>query len=77
MRIPVRLHNRLRTLLPPEAQGRTELDLPEGSTLRDVLEALDIELRYPAAVNGAIEADLDRVLGEGETVAVFAPIGGG
>jgi sulfur carrier protein ThiS len=77
MRIPVRLHNRLRTLLPPEAQGRTELVLPEGSTVRDVLETMDIEPRYPAAVNGAIEPDLDRVLVEGDKVAVFAPIGGG
>ena len=77
MRIPVRLYNMLRMRLPPEAQGRTEIELPQGSTLRDALEALDIELRYPAAVNGTIERDLRRVLNDGDQVSVFAPIGGG
>ena len=77
IRVSVRLYNRLQRLLPPEADGRTELDLPEGSKVRDVYTIFDIARPYPIAVNGVMERDLDRVLQEGDQVFVFAPIAGG
>ena len=77
IRVSVRLYNRLQLLLPPEAEGRTELDLPEGTKVQDVLGILDIQRSYPIAVNGVIERDPDRILEEGDQVSVFSPIGGG
>ncbi len=77
IRIAVRLYNRLQRLLPPEMDGRTELELPKGSTLRHVYEALDLPRPYPMAVNGMIEPNLDRILEEGDSVSVFSPAGGG
>jgi len=77
IRVQVKLHSSLRLLLPPEAKGQAELDLPQGSTLADVLEVLGIERRMPVAVNGMIRTDLDYPIGERDQIAVFAPIGGG
>lgn len=77
IRVSVRLYNRLQRLLPPEAQGKTELTLAEGSSLKDVCEILKIERSYPIAVNGVLERDLDRILEQGDLVSAFAPIGGG
>ena len=77
IRVSIRLYNRLQRLLPPEADGRTELELPEGSRVKDVYGELDLELPYPIAVNGMIERDPERVLEDGDQVSVFSPISGG
>jgi len=77
IRVSVRLYNRLQFLLPPEADGRTELELPEGSKVKDVYGILGISRPYPIAVNGVIERDPDRILEQGDQVAVFAPVSGG
>lgn len=77
IRVSVRLYNRLQRLLSPEADGRTELDLPEGSKVKDVYGMLGLSRPYPIAVNGVIERDPERVLEEGDQVSVFSPVSGG
>jgi sulfur carrier protein ThiS len=77
IRVSVRLYNRLERLLPPEAEGRTELDLPEGSNVKDVCGMLGITRHYPVAVNGVIAREQERILEDGDQISVFAPIGGG
>ncbi len=77
IRVSVRLYNRLQLLLPPEMGGKTELELPEGSTLGEVFGALGLPRPFPIAVNGVIEPNLDRTLEEGDSVSVFAPASGG
>jgi len=71
-----------------EAAGRSEmeLELKDNSTLRDLIAVLDeiipgLAERFErggalAAVNGAF-AKPDRVLSEGDVVAVFPPVSGG
>lgn len=77
VRVSVRLYNRLQLLLPPETEGKTVLDLAEGSTIKDVYEMLHIAHPCPIAVNGVIETNLDRFLEDGDQVSLFSPIGGG
>ena len=77
IRVSVRLYNRLQRLLPPEANGRTELELPEGSKVKDVYGALDLERPYPIAVNGTIEREPERLLEDGDRISVFSPVSGG
>lgn len=77
MRIYVRLPTALR-VTASEARGEMELDVPEGSTIQDVLTSLQITRRLPVAVNnGVIERDRERILEEGDKVELFVLIGGG
>ena len=77
IRVYARLYNRLQFLLPPEADGSTELELPDGSTVQDLYRSLGITRRYPTVVNGVMQKDTDRILQDGDQVAVFAPVSGG
>jgi thiamine biosynthesis protein ThiS len=77
MQIKVVLFSVFRDKLPPEKRGRTTIELPEGATVRDALEKLDIHIHAIVAVNGEIERDWDTLLKEGDEIRVFRPIGGG
>ena len=58
--------------------NRTAMDLPEGSSLRDLILQLEIpekEVSLPL-VNGQY-SPLDRVLAAGDIVALFPAVGGG
>jgi molybdopterin converting factor small subunit len=58
--------------------NRTEMDLPEGTPLRDLILQLEIpekEVSLPL-VNGQY-SPLDRVLAAGDVVALFPAVGGG
>lgn len=77
MIIRVILHSVLREKLPPEAGGKAELEFPEGSTLRDVIQRLDLPPNSAAAVNEQLDRDHNRVLQEGDVVRFFRPSGGG
>ena len=62
-------------------QGRfktAERDFPEGTTIADILASLDIDV----AEIGTLfvrnrHAEPDRVMTDGETVAIFPLVGGG
>jgi sulfur carrier protein ThiS len=77
MIVKVVLFGVYREKLPPQARGRTTLELPEGSPLRAVLEHFNLPLHAACAVNGQLEADRERILQEGDEVQVFRPAGGG
>lgn len=55
-----------------------EIETEEGSTIASVCRALDIstEQKLITLVNGR-NAELDFVLSEGNTLAIFLPVGGG
>ena len=55
-----------------------EWDLPEGSRLMDVLQPLNIEPEEVAIclVNGR-NVNEQHVLKDGDTIALFPPVGGG
>lgn len=77
MRIRVILYSYLREKLPPETNGRTELDLPEGSPAAAVFERLGLPRQVAWAVNGVAQRDFEFILREGDEVRVFRQGAGG
>lgn len=80
MRIDLRLFASLRKKLPPGSpRGRCDLELPEGSTLGDVLARMDIPhaSAHMVLVNGDHDRDFNRVLYDGDVLSIFPPVAGG
>lgn len=77
MQIKVVLYATLREKLPRENKGVAMLEIPQGSTINDMLVKLDIDALVKCSVNGEITRDNKRVLNDGDEVQVFRPIGGG
>ena len=76
--VHVKLMSRFRKHLPPEAKGETDIALPRGATLSDLMEQLGIHSRVKLfAVNDEHEKDLDRVLCDGDSVRVYPFVVGG
>jgi len=84
VKVEVRLFANLREKLPGALRGRATLELREGASLRDLLDALEIEARMAqmVLVNG-VQAPRDPAarevlqLSAGDTVAIFPPVAGG
>ena len=77
MQIKVVLFSNFRAMLPPENRGRTMLDLPEGASIQDALDKLDIHIHAIVSLNGQVERDFETLLKDGDEIQVFRPIGGG
>jgi sulfur-carrier protein len=64
----------------PERSDRNSciLEVPEGTSIEDILTRLNISLEEPKIVflNGT-HANPDRVLKDGDRLAIFPPIAGG
>lgn len=79
MRVEVRLFATLAAFLPPVSrEGVVTLDVPAGSTVRDVMQHLGMppELERVSLVNGG-DADPEHALRQGDVVTVFPPLAGG
>jgi sulfur-carrier protein len=79
VRVEVHLFATLVSFLPPESRnGAATLEIPEGSTVRDVVGRLGIpgDLDRVSLVNGQ-EAEPERTLLPGDVVTVFPPLMGG
>ncbi len=80
MQIKVKLFATLQRYSPEgEPAGEAfEMELPEGSTIQDVISALEIRPQETkvAFVNGRARAEMYR-LQEGDEVGLFPPVGGG
>jgi molybdopterin converting factor small subunit len=77
--VTVRLHTTLRRETPQGIVDRLELQLGEGSTVRTVVDSLEISLREDAillVVNGKI-ADVETPLAEGDEVRLIPAMSGG
>ncbi|MGC8837846.1 MAG: MoaD/ThiS family protein [Anaerolineae bacterium] len=91
MRVRLHVFSILKECLPSDAQqGRMEVDLPPGATLRDLVQRFGMDRRlgvppggslaqvgWQVLVNGTYEADMDRTLAEGDEVSIFPPMAGG
>jgi molybdopterin converting factor small subunit len=84
MRVNVRLFAGLRELLPNAERGRATLEVPEGSSLLDLIESLEIPDKQAqmVLVNGdqaprRPEVRAAVLLKEDDTVAIFPPLAGG
>ena len=79
MRVYVKLIATYREHLPPGTNGNiTEVDVPPGSTVREILTPYEIPLDDSSVIvlNG-LTVPLDTVVEEGDTVAAFSAIAGG
>lgn len=79
MRIEVRLFATLVSFLPPGSRdGAALLEVPDGSTVRDVVRRLGIpsDLERVTLLNGGDSA-ADAPLHPGDILTVFPPLAGG
>jgi molybdopterin converting factor small subunit len=78
MQVQVRLFSRFRECLPREARGQAVLDLPDGTTVADVLAHFTIDDPVKLiTVNGRREGNPQRSLAEGDVLHIFPPVVGG
>jgi thiamine biosynthesis protein ThiS len=77
LEIHLQLFSILRDILPPELNGRTVIQLNEGSTLKDLLTELDINRRVAISVNDVQERNRSLMLKNGDKVKIFTSVGGG
>ena len=79
MLIRVKMIANYRDVLPPgHKHGVIELDVPEGTTVYDVISRFDIPLNDESVIvlNG-LTVDMDTPLREGDMVTAFSAIAGG
>ncbi len=78
MQIKVQVYAILRQYIPGASRGPLVMDVPEGTTVGQLIEQLPIppELARVVFVNG-IRQESDWVLQEGDEVGIFPPIAGG
>jgi molybdopterin synthase sulfur carrier subunit len=79
VRVEVQLFATLAAFLPPDGRdGAATLDVPDRSTVRDLIRrlALPADLERVTLVNGG-DATPDQALRSGDVVAVFPPLAGG
>lgn len=79
MMIHVKLIANYRDQLPPEADnGVVEVDVPDGTTVREAISRFDIPLDDTSVIvlNG-LTVDMNTPLKEGDTVTAFSAIAGG
>lgn len=79
MKVEVRLFATLIAFLPPETRdGAALLDVPSGSTVRDIVRALGIpaDLERVTLVNGT-DATPQTPLHPSDVLTIFPPLAGG
>jgi sulfur carrier protein ThiS len=77
VQIKVVLFSVFREKVPREQRGRTTVELPENSSLQDLLAKLEIHISATCSVNGQLEYDQTSQLKDGDEVQIFRPVGGG
>ena len=78
MRITVHLHAILRKYLPPGSNGNAMLDMPEGTTVADVIRHLGIPQGHTKMmVCGDEYLELASMLRDGQEINLFPPLAGG
>ena len=75
MQVTVKLAGVLKRKSPPDDR----LELADGATLDDAVQALDIpaESIQVILVNGSIERNRSRPLAQDDELSILAPVGGG
>lgn len=79
MKVEVQLFATLAAYLPPDGrEGAATLDVPDRSTVHDVIQRLGLpaDLERVTLVNGG-DATPDRSLSSGDVLALFPPLAGG
>jgi len=78
VRVEVRAFATLRAFLPPGSRHASVLEVPEGSTIRDVARSLGIadEMALVALLNGREVEPGQPVKGD-DIITLFPPLAGG
>ncbi len=79
MKINLNLYASLAEYLPDRARGNPNpIELPEGTTIKQLIEQLHIPLDTPRIIfiNGS-HAPLEAILNEGDRLGMFPPLAGG
>jgi molybdopterin converting factor small subunit len=77
MKVMIILHSILREKLLPEAKGRSQLTLPRGSTIQDVISLLELPEPVLSSHNGVLNRDQTTLLKDGDELRFFRPGAGG
>lgn len=77
MKIKLKLYSILRDKLPSENNGKTVLNMADGSSISHLLEKIDIKRRVVVSLNGVHEPKKNRQLKDGDEVIIFSSISGG
>ena len=72
MEINVRLYGVLREKMDPEEHGRAVLQVPEGTTINDILARYDLRGHFHVSVNEDVIEDWHSSLHVGDQVDVSA-----
>jgi sulfur carrier protein ThiS len=76
LEVKLTLHGILRDYLPRKVKGKTTLDLPNDTTIDDIVRQLKIKQNVSAAVNG-VEVETSHMLQDDEELHLFRFIAGG
>ena len=79
MKVRLKLFATFRRYLPPGTQGSAcDVEVPDGAQVSDLLSQLNLPEKGPLMilVNGR-DAALDRVLQDGDVIAIFPAVAGG
>lgn len=73
------IHVKLMGMLKPKTPPAGVLELPDGTTIEQVLELLQIPSQAVNVftVNGSLERDKERSLASGDELTLLPPVGGG
>jgi sulfur carrier protein ThiS len=77
MQVKLVLFGMVRERLAKETRGRLTVEMPEGSTIANLLTSLDVRIAVICSLNGQIERDFGTELHEGDELQIFQPVGGG
>jgi len=80
MKVCVKMLGSYRKFLPPDVDGyKFEVQIPTGTTVAELMNRYDVPLTKDTVflVNGLTPKDLNQLLLDGDTVAVFSAMAGG
>jgi sulfur carrier protein ThiS len=77
MKIQLKLIASYRDFLPPENEGRAEIEIPEGTTAVAILQNLGVPIDETVILVNGRATDPDETLQEGSVVFAFHATAGG
>jgi sulfur carrier protein ThiS len=77
MKVQLKLIASYRDFLPPEKEGKAEIEIPDGTTAVAILEELGIPISESVILLDGRTLDPDEILQEGNVVFAFHATAGG
>ena len=77
MKVHLKLFATYRDFLPPESNGKADLDVPEGSTAVSIIADLGVPLEESVILVDGRSPDPGETIQEGNVIAAFPATAGG